>query len=144
MNLFDLTGKVAIGTGGNGGIGLGIALGLAQAGAKIVVLGRNAEKSRTAVKWLHAQTGSEALAVTGDVIMNSRVSVCREPDVLAAGDLLRGADVTHAHLEIPLHDFTQAGVFGAAEGALSWMRGPTDTDWFYQYDPCLAPLTRPN
>jgi 6-hydroxynicotinate 3-monooxygenase len=26
----------------------------------------------------------------------------------------------------------------------SWMRGPTDTDWFYQYDPCLAPLTRPN
>jgi 6-hydroxynicotinate 3-monooxygenase len=26
----------------------------------------------------------------------------------------------------------------------SWMRGPTDTDWFYCYDPCLAPLTRPN
>jgi 6-hydroxynicotinate 3-monooxygenase len=25
----------------------------------------------------------------------------------------------------------------------SWMRGPTDTDWFYQYDPCLAPLTKP-
>jgi 6-hydroxynicotinate 3-monooxygenase len=25
----------------------------------------------------------------------------------------------------------------------SWMRGPTDTDWFYCYDPCVAPLTRP-
>jgi 6-hydroxynicotinate 3-monooxygenase len=25
----------------------------------------------------------------------------------------------------------------------SWMRGPTDTDWFYCYDPCVAPLTKP-
>jgi len=25
----------------------------------------------------------------------------------------------------------------------SWMRGPTDVDWFYRYDPCVAPLTRP-
>lgn len=65
------------------------------------------------------------LALTGDVIMNSRVSVCRDRDVLAAVEVLRGADVTHAHLEIPLHDFGAADVFGAAEGALSWMRGPT-------------------
>jgi hypothetical protein len=70
------------------------------------------------------------LAVTGDVILNSRVSVCREPDVLTAVDLLRGTDVTHAHLEIPLHDavagaLPRADIFGAAEGALSWMRGPT-------------------
>lgn len=64
------------------------------------------------------------LAVTGDVILNSRVSVCREPDVLAALSLLREADVTHAHLEIPLHDFGP-DVHGAAEGAMSWMRGPT-------------------
>ena len=65
------------------------------------------------------------LALTGDVIMNSRVSVCGDQDVLAVVELLRGADVTHAHLEIPLHDFGTADVFGAAEGALSWMRGPT-------------------
>ncbi|WIX75627.1 CapA family protein [Amycolatopsis carbonis] len=65
------------------------------------------------------------LAVTGDVIMNTRVSVCREPEVVAALDVLRGADVTHARLEIPLHDFGAADVFPAAEGALSWMRGPT-------------------
>ncbi len=38
-NLFDLTGKVALGTGGTGGIGLGIARGLAQAGTRIVIAG---------------------------------------------------------------------------------------------------------
>ncbi len=67
INLFDLTGKVAIVTGGNGGIGLGIAQGLAQAGAKIVVLGRNTEKSQQAAQWLQAQTGADTLVVTADV-----------------------------------------------------------------------------
>jgi hypothetical protein len=69
--------------------------------------------------------GTYTLALTGDVIMNSRVSVCEDADVLAAVALLRDADVTHAHLEIPLHDFVGDDVFAAAEGALSWMRGPT-------------------
>ncbi|MGB6395844.1 MAG: SDR family NAD(P)-dependent oxidoreductase, partial [Bradyrhizobium sp.] len=43
--LFDLSGKVAIVTGGNGGIGLGMARGLADAGADIAVVGRNEAKS---------------------------------------------------------------------------------------------------
>jgi 2-dehydro-3-deoxy-D-gluconate 5-dehydrogenase len=67
VNQFDLTGKVAIVTGGNGGIGLGIAQGLAQAGAKIVVLGRNLDKSLMAAQWLQAQAGAQVLVVTGDV-----------------------------------------------------------------------------
>jgi 2-deoxy-D-gluconate 3-dehydrogenase len=45
MKLFDLTGRVAVVTGGNGGIGFGIASGLAQAGAALVVAGRRAEKN---------------------------------------------------------------------------------------------------
>jgi 2-deoxy-D-gluconate 3-dehydrogenase len=64
--LFDLGGRVAIVTGGNGGIGLGMARGLAQAGATVVVAARDATKSQAAVKELHA-LGAKAAAVKVDV-----------------------------------------------------------------------------
>jgi 2-deoxy-D-gluconate 3-dehydrogenase len=67
VKLFDLSGKVAIVTGGNGGIGLGMAQGLAQAGARIVVLGRNAEKSRAAARILEDDAKARTLVVTADV-----------------------------------------------------------------------------
>jgi 2-dehydro-3-deoxy-D-gluconate 5-dehydrogenase len=67
VNLFDLTGKVAIVTGGNGGIGLGMAQGLAQAGAKIAVVGRNAEKSALAAQQLADEAKVETLVVTADL-----------------------------------------------------------------------------
>jgi 2-deoxy-D-gluconate 3-dehydrogenase len=49
MNLFDLSGKVALVTGGNGGIGLGMARGLAQAGAAIAIAARNRTKADAAL-----------------------------------------------------------------------------------------------
>jgi len=73
MKLFDLTGRVAIVTGGNGGIGLGMARGLAQAGAAILVAARNAVKNEAAVKALVA-LGARAAAVQVDV---SREASCR-------------------------------------------------------------------
>ena len=63
---FDLGGRVAIVTGGNGGIGLGMAAGLAQAGAAVVVAGRNAAKNAAAVKALEA-LGAKAAAFAADV-----------------------------------------------------------------------------
>jgi 2-deoxy-D-gluconate 3-dehydrogenase len=65
--MFDLTGKVAIVTGGNGGIGLGMARGLASHGASIVVAGRDAEKTAAAVKELRALGAPAASGVTVDV-----------------------------------------------------------------------------
>ena len=65
-DLFDLSGKVAIVTGGNGGIGLGMATGLAAAGATVVIAGRNSEKNAAAVAQLLA-AGGRAIAMEVDV-----------------------------------------------------------------------------
>src|ERR1700758_3943831 len=63
---FDLSGHVAIVTGGNGGIGLGMARGLAGAGAKVVITGRNAAKAEGALAELRALGGNVAF-IEGDV-----------------------------------------------------------------------------
>jgi 2-dehydro-3-deoxy-D-gluconate 5-dehydrogenase len=70
---FDLGGKVAIVTGGNGGIGLGMARGLAQAGAAIAVVGRNESKSDAAAAELRQQ-GVKAISVVADVTDKAAVA----------------------------------------------------------------------
>src|SRR6202048_4234933 len=57
MGIFDLTGRVAVITGGNGGIGLGIAQALAAAGCNVSIWGRNAEKNRNAAATMAGCTG---------------------------------------------------------------------------------------
>src|SRR6185369_3564544 len=64
--LFDLTGRVAVVTGGNRGIGRSIALGLAEAGAAVAIFGRNEEKNQQVRAELKA-IGVPALAVKLDV-----------------------------------------------------------------------------
>jgi 2-dehydro-3-deoxy-D-gluconate 5-dehydrogenase len=54
MDPFDLTGRVALVTGGNGGIGLGMARGLAAAGARVAITGRDAAKAERALAALGA------------------------------------------------------------------------------------------
>jgi 2-deoxy-D-gluconate 3-dehydrogenase len=72
-SMFDLSGKVAIVTGGNGGIGLGMARGLAEAGAGIAVVGRNEAKSNAAVADLRSR-GVKAISVIADVTDKAAVA----------------------------------------------------------------------
>lgn len=67
MDLFDLHGKVAIVTGGNGGIGFGMARGLAQAGADIAVVGRDQAKTDQAVTALRDECNVRAIGLAVDV-----------------------------------------------------------------------------
>src|ERR1700694_3374421 len=65
-NPFDLAGKVAIVTGGNGGIGLGMARGLAEAGAAVGIAGRDAGKTESAAGDLY-KTGVKVIGLVADV-----------------------------------------------------------------------------
>jgi 2-deoxy-D-gluconate 3-dehydrogenase len=64
--MFELTDKIALVTGGNGGIGLGMARGLGQAGASVIIVGRNAEKSAAALRDLQS-AGIRAESLPCDV-----------------------------------------------------------------------------
>lgn len=76
--VFDLSGRVALVTGGNGGIGLGMARGLAEAGARVYVWGSNEERNLAAV---------EQLREFGDVSA-ARVDVGDEGAVIGAFEAL--------------------------------------------------------
>src|SRR5437879_3560205 len=107
--MFDLKGKVAVVTGGNGGIGLGMAQGLAAAGARVVVAARNQTKSAAAVR----QLGGQALAIA--------VDVADEPSVNALlpgwidTDLTRGARRQVEGLHENVLRRTPAGRWGTIE-----------------------------
>jgi 2-deoxy-D-gluconate 3-dehydrogenase len=78
--LFDLSGKVAVVTGGNGGIGLGMATGLAQAGATLVIAGRDKDKNLAAVTQLQA-LGVTAVAVPVDVQSEASIHALVEQSI---------------------------------------------------------------
>lgn len=82
----DLSGAVAVVTGGNGGIGLGMALGLASAGCKIVIAARNADKSAVALREIE-DMGVDALAVTTDVKLEDEVDQLLEKTIKRFGQV---------------------------------------------------------
>jgi 2-dehydro-3-deoxy-D-gluconate 5-dehydrogenase len=88
MQPFDLSGRVAIVTGGNGGIGLGMAQGLAEAGATVVIVGRDKEKTEAAGATLRA-SGAKVAGIVADV---THEQSCRSV-VAAAVQAFGGLDI---------------------------------------------------
>ena len=77
MPSFDLTGRVAVVTGGYGTLGSAMAAGLADAGARIAILGRNADKAEAACEALR-QSGAEALPLVADALDEASLRAAKD------------------------------------------------------------------
>jgi NAD(P)-dependent dehydrogenase (short-subunit alcohol dehydrogenase family) len=110
MELFDLRGRTAIITGGNGGLGLGMARGLAKAGANIAVWARNEAKNAEAVAELRALGSGEIIALACDVAEDDSVEAAMAHTLSALGRVdvcFANAGISGAGTAIP--DITTEG-----------------------------------
>jgi NAD(P)-dependent dehydrogenase (short-subunit alcohol dehydrogenase family) len=115
---FRLDGRVIVVTGGYGVIGGTIARGLAAAGARVVVMGRNADAATALVTEI-AAAGGAAMAVTGDVLDETQVAAARDAVIAAWGQVdalvnAAGGNVARARsdgrpvFDVPMDAFEEA------------------------------------
>lgn len=109
-DIFKLDGKVAVVTGGAGGIGEALALGLAYHGATIVVSSRNQQAIDAVAEKITKETGKEAIAVAVDVTNEASLQnlVDTVRDKYGKIDILvnaMGMNIKHAAFDYPLEDW---------------------------------------
>ncbi|MEY4550479.1 MAG: 2-deoxy-D-gluconate 3-dehydrogenase [Pseudomonadota bacterium] len=125
---FDLNGRVALVTGGNGGIGLGMAEGLARAGARVMIAARDEQKSRAALGRLPAAGAGPHGALVVDVSSKTSVEQMLEQTVERLGriDILvtnAGTNIRKAPEQYSLEEWTEVldinlrGTFLCAQAA---------------------------
>jgi gluconate 5-dehydrogenase len=109
-DIFKLNGRIAIVTGGAGGIGEALALGLAYHGATVVVSSRNKDAIAAVAAKITKETGNEAIAIASDVTSEESIQKLVDAVVAKYGriDILvnaMGMNIKHPALEYPLEDW---------------------------------------
>ena len=110
MKLFDLTGRTAIITGGNGGLGLAMARGLTRAGANVAIWARNADKNAAARAELNTLRTGEVIAVACDIADEASIEAAMAETLTAMGRVdvcFANAGISGAGTAIP--DITATG-----------------------------------
>lgn len=110
MDLFDLTGRTAIITGGNGGLGLAMARGLVKAGANVAIWARNDAKNDAALEELKGLGKGEAIAVPCDVADEAQIEAAMAQTLAMLGRVdvcFANAGISGAGTAIP--DITAEG-----------------------------------
>ena len=110
MDLFDLTGRTAIITGGNGGLGLAMGRGLAKAGANVAIWGRSEAKNAAALDELRALGGGDVIALACDIADDAQIAAAMEQTLAAFGRIdisFANAGISAAGTAIP--DITPEG-----------------------------------
>ena len=111
LNMFDLTGKKAIVTGGGRGLGKGMAEGLCQAGAEVVIIGSSDSVFKTAAEF--SKKGYKSFAVKGDLSDEKNIQVIFEQSISYLNGkvdiLINNAGVQSRHKceEFPLTDWAR-------------------------------------
>ena len=111
LKLFDLSGRVALVTGGNGGIGRSIALGFAGAGASVAILGRDGDKNKKVLAELQSR-GARGMAIQADITDVAQIepAVARvERELGPVGILVNNAGIglIKPSLEVPLEEWNR-------------------------------------
>ncbi len=84
---FDLTGRVALVTGGSKGLGLAMAAGLASAGARVMLVNRNADEGTAAARQLSEQFGTDVRAFAADITSQAQTEAMTQATLDAFGRL---------------------------------------------------------
>ena len=110
MDLFDLTGRTAIITGGNGGLGLAMGRGLAKSGANVAIWGRSEAKNAAALDELCALGGGDVITLPCDIADDAQIAAAMEQTLAAFGRIdicFANAGISGAGTAIP--DITPEG-----------------------------------
>ena len=109
---FDLSGKAALITGGSKGLGFAIAAGLASAGARVILVNRNADEGIQAAKDISTDYGTEAISFSADITDVQQTAAMAKAAITAFGqiDILinsAGINIRGAIEEITPEDFAK-------------------------------------